>query len=62
MAEAGFFGQFGGSFVPPELKEALDYLGEQFEKYKDEPEFNEEFRYYLKEYIGRENPLTYAER
>ncbi|WP_046180857.1 tryptophan synthase subunit beta [Domibacillus tundrae] len=62
MTEAGFFGQFGGSFVPPELKEALDYLGEQFEKYKDEPEFNEEFRYYLKEYIGRENPLTYAER
>src|SRR5690606_12857805 len=29
-------------------------------KYKDDPEFNEEFRYYLREYVGRENPLTYA--
>ncbi|WP_156151280.1 tryptophan synthase subunit beta [Domibacillus indicus] len=62
MAEAGFFGQFGGSFVPPELKEALDYLGSQFEQFKDDKAFNEEYRYYLKEYIGRENPLTYAER
>lgn len=38
----------------------MDYLAEQFETYKDDPEFNEEFRYYLKEYVGRENPLTYA--
>ncbi|MDP5275851.1 tryptophan synthase subunit beta [Chengkuizengella axinellae] len=60
--EAGYFGQFGGSFVPPELQEVLDYLAEQFLKYKDDPVFNEEFKYYLKEYVGRENPLTYAER
>ncbi|KAB7707530.1 tryptophan synthase subunit beta [Bacillus aerolatus] len=58
--EKGYFGQFGGSFVPPELQEALDYLAEQFEKYKDDPEFVNEYKYYLKEYIGRENPLTYA--
>lgn len=58
--EKGYFGQFGGSFVPPELKEALDYLAEQFETYKDEPEFINEYKYYLKEYVGRENPLTYA--
>lgn len=58
--EKGYFGQFGGSFVPPELKEALDYLAGQFETYKDDPEFINEYKYYLKEYIGRENPLTYA--
>ncbi|MBM7648276.1 tryptophan synthase beta chain [Bacillus ectoiniformans] len=58
--EEGYFGQFGGSFVPPEMKKALDYIAEQFNKYKDDPEFNEEFKYHLKEYVGRENPLTYA--
>lgn len=58
----GFFGQFGGSFVPPELQKVLDHLEEQFEKYKDDPEFIEEYRYYLREYVGRENPLTYAKR
>ncbi|OCA88781.1 tryptophan synthase subunit beta [Pseudobacillus wudalianchiensis] len=58
--EKGYFGQFGGSFVPPDLKEALDYLAEQFETYKDDAEFMSEYNYYLKEYVGRENPLTYA--
>jgi tryptophan synthase beta chain len=58
--DIGYFGQYGGSFVPPELQEVLDYLAEQFEKYKNDPEFNEEYRYYLQEYVGRENPLTYA--
>ncbi|WP_027409124.1 tryptophan synthase subunit beta [Anoxybacillus tepidamans] len=60
--ERGYFGEFGGSFVPPALQTALDYLEEQFLKYKDDEAFNEEFRFYLKEYIGRENPLTFASR
>ncbi len=38
----------------------MDYLAEQFERYKDDEEFIEEYKYYLKEYIGRENPLTFA--
>nr|WP_090573777.1 tryptophan synthase subunit beta [Paenibacillus sp. OV219] len=62
MAERGYFGEFGGSFVPPELQEVLDYLESQFLKYKDDPEFIEEYRYYLREYVGRENPLTYAKQ
>jgi len=62
QAQEGYFGQFGGSFVPPELQEVLNYLAEQFYKYKDDPSFNEEYRYYLKEYVGRENPLTLATR
>lgn len=60
--QEGYFGEFGGSFVPPELQEVLNYLSEQFYKYKDDPEFNEEYRYYLREYVGRENPLTYVKR
>lgn len=58
--QTGYFGEFGGSFVPPQLQEVLDHLTEQFYKYKDDPEFNEEYRYYLREYVGRENPLTFA--
>ncbi|MDQ0215332.1 tryptophan synthase beta chain [Oikeobacillus pervagus] len=58
----GYFGQFGGSFVPPELKLVLDELAKQFHQYKDDPEFNEEFKFYLREYVGRENPLTYAKQ
>lgn len=57
----GYFGEFGGSFVPEDLQEVLDFLEAQFLKYKDDPEFNKEFKYYLKQYIGRENPLTFAE-
>lgn len=60
--QEGYFGEFGGSFVPPELQEVLDYLASQFNRYKDDPEFNEEFRYYLREYVGRENPLTFAKQ
>jgi tryptophan synthase beta chain len=60
--QEGYFGEFGGSFVPPELQEVLNYLSEQFAKYKDDPAFNEEYRYYLREYVGRENPLTYVKR
>ncbi len=56
----GFYGEFGGSQVPPELQEVLNQLEEEFLKYKDDPEFNDEFKYYLKEYVGRENPLTFA--
>lgn len=58
----GYFGQFGGSFVPPELQKVLDHIEEQFERYKNDQEFIQEFKYYLKEYVGRENPLTYAKR
>ncbi len=56
----GYFGEFGGSFIPGELQEVMDILEKEFLKYKDDPEFIEEFRYYLKEYVGRENPLTLA--
>ncbi|OEH94211.1 tryptophan synthase subunit beta [Bacillus solimangrovi] len=58
--QKGYFGIFGGSEVSPELQEALDHIEEQFERFKDDKEFNQEFKYYLKEYVGRENPLTFA--
>lgn len=59
--EKGMFGEFGGSYVPEDLQVVLDRLADAFETYKNDPDFNEEFRYYLKEYVGRENPLTFAQ-
>jgi len=58
----GYFGEYGGSFVPPQLQTALDQLDNAFEKYKDDPTFNEELDYYLRQYVGRPNPLYYAEK
>lgn len=60
VKQKGYFGQFGGSFVPPDLQKVMDQLEEQFEKYKNDEEFNRELAYYVKEYVGRENPLTFA--
>lgn len=60
VTEAGTFGEFGGSYVPEELQKVLAKIAEAFDRYKDDPEFNEELHYYLKEYVGRENPLTFA--
>ncbi len=57
----GFFGEFGGRFVPEELYPALDELKAAYLKYKDDPDFNKELDYYLKDYVGRENPLYFAE-
>lgn len=56
----GYFGEFGGSYVPEQLQVVMDRIEENFLKYKDDPEFQSELNYYLKEYIGRENPLTFA--
>ncbi|MFM9278968.1 tryptophan synthase subunit beta [Paenibacillus jiagnxiensis] len=58
----GRFGVFGGRFVPETLMNALIELEESYRKYADDPEFNEELNYLLKQYSGRETPLYYAER
>ncbi|MEO4055053.1 tryptophan synthase subunit beta [Solibacillus sp. CAU 1738] len=58
--QEGFFGEFGGCFVPPALQNVLNVLAEQFNRYKDDEEFIAEYKHYLKEFVGRENPLTFA--
>ena len=62
MAETkGYFGQFGGSFVPEPIQNLLNQLEETFEQYKNDPEFIAEYKHYLKDYSGRETPLYFAE-
>lgn len=60
--EKGYFGEYGGSFVPPQLQNVLDMLADTFDKYKDDPDFLKELDYYFRQYIGRPNPLYYAEK
>ncbi|HFI0427459.1 TPA: tryptophan synthase subunit beta [Streptococcus suis] len=61
MTEKGYFGQFGGSFVPEQIQVLLDQLEETFEQYRNDPEFLVEYQAYLKDYAGRETPLYFAE-
>lgn len=57
----GYFGQFGGSFVPEPIQNLLDQLEATFEQYKNDPEFIAEYKHYLKDYSGRGTPLYFAE-
>ncbi|MEI0738488.1 tryptophan synthase subunit beta [Paenibacillus sp. JTLBN-2024] len=58
----GRFGEFGGRFVPETLMNALIELEEAYHRYAEDPSFQEELSYLLKQYSGRETPLYYAER
>jgi len=58
----GRFGQFGGQYVPETVMNAVMELEEEFEKAMKDEGFLEEYRYYLREYSGRETPLYYAKR
>src|SRR5438067_754010 len=58
----GRFGPYGGSYVPETLMVAVRQLAEEYERAKKDPEFHRQFRYYLKEFVGRPTPLYYAQR
>nr|MBO0435517.1 tryptophan synthase subunit beta [Enterococcus sp. DIV0849a] len=58
----GFYGDFGGQFVPETLMYAVKELEEVYEASKTDEAFQKELNYYLKQYVGRENPLYFAER
>ncbi|WP_319764779.1 tryptophan synthase subunit beta [Maridesulfovibrio sp.] len=53
----GFFGEYGGQYVPEQLLPILNKLAETYEKYRNDPEFLKEFKYYLEKYSGRPTPL-----
>lgn len=57
----GFFGEYGGKYVPEVLRAAVDELDEAFHKYIHDPEFLEELNLLRRDYIGRETPLMFAE-
>ncbi|WP_175991356.1 tryptophan synthase subunit beta [Bacillus sp. Marseille-Q1617] len=59
--QKGLFGQFGGKYVPETLMKAVKELEAAYNEASKDDEFQHKLRYYLKEYVGRENPLYFAE-
>src|SRR5262245_42645426 len=58
----GRFGPYGGRFVPETLMFALEQLTAAYEAARHDPEFQNEFRTILREYVGRPSRLYFAER
>lgn len=58
--ENGLFGKFGGAYVDEKMGLVLEELENEFYAAMEDEEFLKELDYYLKEYVGRENPLYFA--
>lgn len=58
----GFFGDYGGKYVPEVLRGTIDDLEKAFHKFIKDPEFLEELKILQRDYIGRETPLLFAEK
>jgi len=58
----GHFGPYGGTFVAETLIHALDELKAAYEKYRNDAEFQDEFRRELKHFVGRPSPVYHAAR
>ncbi len=56
----GFFGEYGGRFVPPMLEPVIQEITDAYEKIKDDPVFKEELYYLQKHYTGRPSPVFHA--
>src|ERR1700751_4257169 len=59
---SGHFGPYGGSFVAETLVHAIDELKAAYEHYREDPEFQREFRHELAHFVGRPSPIYHAAR
>ena len=60
--DSGYFGPFGGRYVPETLIHALEELEETYERYRNDPEFLEELDRLARDFVGRPTPLMFASR
>jgi len=58
--EQGYFGEYGGSFIPPQLQGIIDEITASYLKLKNDPEFQKELSDLYKYYVGRPSPIFYA--
>jgi len=58
----GYYGEFGGAFIPELLYPNVEELRQNYLKIMTEPEFQKEFHQLLKDYVGRPSPLYFAKR
>ena len=56
-----FYGEFGGQYVPKQVKDALTEVAAAYERYRQDPDFLAELQGLLADYSGRQTPLYYAE-
>lgn len=60
-SDKGYYGEFGGSFVPDELQKEMDNIERTWLKLRQDPKFWEELEAIRKDFQGRPTPLTFAE-
>jgi tryptophan synthase beta chain len=60
--EKGYYGEFGGAYIPEMLYPNVEELRQNYLKIMAEPEFQKEFNQLLKDYVGRPSPLYFAKR
>ncbi len=60
--ERAYYGAYGGQYVSESLMNTLEEVDRAFEEAIHDPEFLKQYHYYLKQYVGRETPLYFAER
>jgi len=58
----GFYGDFGGAYIPEMLFSNIDELKKNYLSIVEKDSFTREFNFYLKKYVGRPTPLYYAKR
>ncbi|HLV15825.1 MAG TPA: tryptophan synthase subunit beta [Xanthomarina sp.] len=58
----GYYGEFGGAYIPEMLYPNVEELRQNYLKVMAEPEFQKEFNQLLKDYVGRPSPLYFAKR
>jgi len=59
---SGRFGTYGGQYVPETLMAALEQLADAYAEAREDPDFQQELDYLLKQYVGRPTPLYFARR
>ncbi|MEM6804744.1 MAG: tryptophan synthase subunit beta [Bacteroidota bacterium] len=60
--EKGYYGKFGGAYIPEMLYPNIEELRQNYLRIMGEPDFQEEFRSLLRDYVGRPTPLYFAKR
>ena len=58
----GYFGEYGGQIIPPELKAIMDDISESYEKVRQTEAFQKELQELYADYVGRPSPIYYARR
>lgn len=60
--EKGFYGKFGGAYIPEMLHPNIEELRDNYEAIVASPEFQQEFQTLLRDFVGRPTPLYFAHR